>query len=152
MKKLLIILIVFTSCSTFKSLSETDTSTKDVVTEIVETTKEGGVTTLDVPKYNFIMKDTVIETVNYKTKTILRTTFDNQGNQTIDCLEEELKMRLTKIEENQQTNIASESLTEREFNPQTFIYALIGLAVVFIVGMFVVSALILNLKKEIITS
>ena len=152
MKKLILILFLttfFFSCKSMKQLTTKDETRTDKATEITERTKKGGTTTLDVPKYNYILKDTTLYSVNRETKTILTTRFDSKGNQTIECLEAELNEKITKIQETIENDIESKKKSETSFNPQYLIYAIAGLGLVLIVGMIVFSVLILKIKKEI---
>lgn len=151
MKKLIyisIILIIFSSCSTFKSVLTKDNSTKEKNIEVVETTKKGGKTTLEIP--NIIYKDTTITSINYETKTILKTTFDNNGNQKIACLESEINEKITRIEETMQKDIETKNERKNEFNPQYLIYAIAFLGVIIIIGFIVFGIVISKIKKEII--
>lgn len=151
MKKLTLIILILClqSCSSAKSFLSKDKSTKDTKTEIIETTKKGGVTTLSVP--NIIRKDTTIYTVNRHTKTILSTKFDKNGAQTINCEESELNEKITRIEEKIDKDIKIEADKKTEFNPQYLVYSIIGLGIVLIIGMFVFSYLILKIKKQIVS-
>lgn len=147
--QILILLIFFSSCSTLRTFTEKDNSIEEKQTEIIETTKKGGVTSLVVP--NVIYKDTVITKVNYETKTILRTTFDDKGNQQIDCEESEINERITRIEEQRKKDIETESLKKNDFNPQYLIYSVIGLGVVVLLVMGVFSFLIIEAQKQLQT-
>ena len=144
-----IILILFSSCSSMKSFFSKDTSTKDTKTEVVETTKKGGKTTLELP--NIIYKDTTITSVNYETKTILRTTFDTNGNQKIDCLEAEINEKITRIEEAIQNDIATKDKRETSFNPQYFMYAIAALGFIIIIGFVVFGVVVTKIKKELVS-
>lgn len=152
MKKLIYISLIFiflSSCSSMKSFFSKDKGTKDTKTEVVETTKKGGKTTLELP--NIIYKDTTITSVNYETKTILRTTFDKKGNQKIDCLEAEINEKITRIEEAIQNDIETKTKSETSFNPQYFIYAIAALGFIIIIGFIVFGIVITKLKKSVIT-
>ena len=133
MKPQLLIIFIFClfSCNTKKQLFENKKANGNRLTTITETKRKSLETTLELPKINF--KDTTIYTVNTIDKTILKTTFDQNGKQTINCLPAEINERLKRIEENY--NYKSEKELEKEFrfNPQYLIYGIAFLVLVVLV-------------------
>lgn len=125
MKKLLIILLLFTSCKTLKNKKDIETSkvTRSEVFKKADTLK------YSVPKA--VYKDTTIYVKNFEKQgsNTLKIVYDKQGNQTqIDCISEavkEFKETIESLKDNSKTK-------EVEFQSKNIIYIFLGLAILLI--------------------
>lgn len=135
------------SCGITKKTSRTDKSegTKSVEERIL--TRPGDTITIDIPNIRY--KDTVIERVNYDTKTIARVVYDDQGNQRFDCIPAEIKEEFRLMREEFKNDIDDEKESKHEFNPQHFIYALAVLVGVIIIALIVGMVAIKRIQKTI---
>lgn len=100
-------------------------------------------------KYNVILKDTVIYTKSYDTRTIIRETYDEQGNQTIDCIPEEIREDIEKINEKIDRDIEERKNFEVKVDLTPMIYAIAVLVLVVVLAMIVGLVMIANIKKAV---
>ncbi len=126
--------MLLSSCEVYKKAITTDRSKTETLTERFETYRKGDTVTINVP--NVIYKDTIIEKINYETKTIARIKYDDFGNKSFDCISSEIKELKEFILTQQQNNISSKKETEKQFKPQYFIYSIVILIIVLIGFMF----------------
>lgn len=150
MKK--IILSVFTalflfSCGITKTNNRTDMSEGKKTIEERTITRPGDTVTIDIPNIRY--KDTIIERVNYNTKTIARVIYDNDGNQKFDCIPAEIREELKLIREEFKNDIEDDRETKHEFNPQYFVYAIGFLAFILVFGMIIGLIAIKKIKSSI---
>ena len=121
MKKLIIILLLFTGCKTLKNKKDIET-TKVTRTEIF---KKADTLRYSVPKA--VYKDTTIYVRNFEKQgsNTLRIVYDKQGNQTqIDCISDAVK----ELNETIETLKDNTKTKETDFKSVNFLYIFLGLA------------------------
>ncbi len=141
MKKLLVLLIVFSSCTTSKRIAETetvtDTKTTSVETGTVKSTRAGDTLTFSVP--TFVYKDTTIYRRGKTTTVVAR--YDNKGNLDIDCISDEINELKEFILETmiEKKEVTDEKITdiERGWQPIFIAYGFIGLAFLMLINYFI---------------
>ena len=139
---LLISLLVLTSCEIYKKALVNDQSKKSVITERQITTRKSDSVSIVVP--NVVLKDTVIERINYKDRTIARVTYDKNGNGRFDCLPAEIQELKELIHEKIDNDIKTKNKTESSFNPQ---YVFYGIAAILLLGALFLGVLYLMIGK-----
>lgn len=145
------ILIAFTallmfSCKLAKRITQTDKTQTEKTIERRKITRPGDTITIDIPNIRY--KDTTIVRTNYENRTVARVTYDEDGNQSFECLSAEIKEELELIKESILKDVVNDSDVKREFNPQYFIYALAVLAGIVLIGIVIVSYLIMRIQKK----
>lgn len=100
-------------------------------------------------KYNVILKDTVIYTKSYDTRTVIRETYDKQGNQTIDCIPEEIRENIEKINEKIDRDIKDRKDFEGKVDLTPLVYAISILVLIVVIAMVFGMIMISRLKKAV---
>lgn len=138
--------IALTSCGIKKNAVKTKTDR--TLTEQIKTTtfRKGDTITINVP--NIRLKDTVIERVSYinKTPSIARITYDKDGNATFECLQAQIEQ--TNEINRQLVELIKDKDKEKEetFNPQYFIYSLVVLVLIVLLGFIYINNKITKIK------
>lgn len=132
MRFLILILFFIIGCKSLKETTKTDNTKQTTTIERKTVTRPGDTITINIPNIRY--KDTVIQRINYENKTVARVTYDTKGNQKFECLSAEFLQELELIRQEIKNDIKEIKEVKREFNPQYFIYSLIGLGIVFIFG------------------
>ncbi len=152
MKKLF--LAVFTAflllqgCGLSKNIETQEETREERQIERVSTTRPSDTVTVE-RKYNVVLKDTVIYTKSYDTKTIIRESYDSQGNQKIDCIPEEIREDIEKINEKIDRDFASRKDIKVEIDLAPLIWAIAGLAFVVVLALVVIVFMIMQVKKAV---
>lgn len=135
MKKLTIILLLISlsSCSVLKKKETQDKSKITTETERKTITREPS-KVVNETQYNIKYKDTIIERVNYETKTVLREVYDNKGNRTTECICDGIREDIETIKQIQQNDITARKETSHDFNPTMLVWAFAAL--IFVIVLF----------------
>jgi len=131
--KYLFIILLLMSCATKKKALVTDNTRTDTFTETKKSSRQGDTVTLFVPNVKY--KDTTITRTNYATNTVLRTQYDSQGNQTVECISGKIDELIQTMKQTQQNDVKSQEEKESSFNPQYIFWALGGLVFIVVVGL-----------------
>ena len=127
MKKLLILILLFTSCSVLKDKKDIE-QTKVTRTELF---KKADTLQYTVPNVKY--KDTTIYVKNFEKQgsNTLKIVYDKEGNtQQIDCISDAVK----ELNETIETLKDQSKTKETEFKSTNFIYIFLGLASLLIVN------------------
>jgi hypothetical protein len=132
MKRLIIIFLFLTSCTTTKSLFEkknkTDTQTNTTEVGTVESKRAGDTLTVFIP--SIIYKDTIIQ--RRGNTTTLTARYDSDGNLDLKCISDEINELRTYIKEisEEKQELTKEKTKEKEsiFKPIFILYLFLGLA------------------------
>ena len=127
MKKLLILILLFTSCKTLKDKKDIE-QTKVTRTELF---KKADTLQYTVPNVKY--KDTTIYVKNFEKQgsNTLKIVYDKEGNtQQIDCISDAVK----ELNETIETLKDQSKTKETEFKSTNFIYIFLGLASLLIVN------------------
>ncbi len=138
--------LFFISCSSLKDLQRKDNTVEKTDIERRTITRAGDTITIEVPNIKY--KDTTITRTNYITKQAVRIQYDKEGNQKIDCIGAELRETLELIRKVVEKDVTEKDKRKSEFNPQYFIYALMGLGIVIIVGFTIFGVMIMKLQRS----
>jgi hypothetical protein len=140
------VFLLLSSCGVQKKKSEVDLTkiTKDIERKTVYRPSD---TIVSETKYNVKYKDTTITTTNYKTNTILREIYDDQGNRRTECIPEEIKEEFETIREEIHNDIQTLKETDHSFDPTPLIWAMVGLGVIFLLIALGGLYAIISLKK-----
>lgn len=125
----LVILILLCGCSASREASVSDTSTKTTETEKKETFRRGDTITAYNPFY-VKHKDTTIYTYSYETKSVIRETYDKEGNQQIDCITDDIRELIETTKILVENNIESNTKSQTSFDPASLIWSIAGLGIV----------------------
>lgn len=139
---------ILTSCSSFRELTENDKSKGEIITESGTKTRAGDTTKQDLPvKYRYQYKDTTIVTTNYETKQVIRTVFDKEGNQSIECISDEINERFDRIEERFENDISKDLKSEKSFTPQDLFYGVAAIIITIAVLGIVMLIVLVKMQK-----
>lgn len=130
------IILIFTSCDISKRATKSKQEREQTESSEVITKRKGDTVTYEIPNIKF--KDTTIYVTN-RQGTTLRTVYDNNGQiSQIDCF-------ASMIEEiNRSNKLLIESIKDKdsekkeEFNSETIIYFMLGLALIVLIIMIFV--------------
>ncbi len=142
-----LLVLLFIGCSSSKKLLTTDNTKKTVLTERKTTIRKGDSISIIIPNIRY--RDTVIERINYKTKTIARVIYDNNGNQQFDCISAAIKQEFETIKETIANDKKTQNKSNNSFNPQYLIYAVITLIGILIIGMIAGYVLLSKITSKI---
>lgn len=135
-------LILLTGCGVTKEVQVDDKTTQTTETEKKETIRKGDTVEVFRP-FNVKYRDTTITTYSYETKSIVRETYDNEGNQTIECITDEIRELLETTKQVVQNDIETRKKLDAQFDPASLIWAIAGLGGVVlllaIVGFVIIS-------------
>lgn len=152
MKKLFLAVLtaflLLQSCGLSKNIETKEETREERQIERVSTTRPSDTVTVE-RKYNVVLKDTVIYTKSYDTKTIIRESYDSQGNQKIDCIPEEIREDIEKINEKIDRDFASRKDIKVEIDLSPLIWSIAGLAFVVVLALIVILIMIMQVKKAV---
>lgn len=139
--------ILLFGCGVSKEKVNTD-KTKTVRESEKKITFRPSDTVVSETKYNVKYKDTTIVTTNYKTNTILREVYDDQGNRRAECIPEEIREEISTLKEEIHNDIESIKNTEHTFDIAPLIWALSGFAFVILLIVGVLAYTIISIKNS----
>lgn len=150
MKHVIYILLALSliSCDITKQASKnkTDTDYKEQYEQ--REYRQGDMATFK-PELNIKYKDTTILRTTVQ-GTILKTTYDKQGNvSNIDCISSAIELVTTLTKQLNQQSKEKESTKTESFDPTPFIWAMCGLGFVLLLVLAVLAWIVYKIKKTI---
>jgi fructose-bisphosphate aldolase class 1 len=134
MKKIIFLLLLFTSCDIQKEATKTksDTGFKENIESTVF--RKGDTVHYEIP--NVIYKDTTIYRTNRQGTTI-KTVYDKSGDiSSIDCFASAIAEIKKENREFQQNLLNKEAKKTENFDSSFIIYIMLGLVIIFCFGLF----------------
>jgi len=141
-------LLVLSGCQVLKKKDFKDLSTQTEQIERKKTSRPSDTVTVE-RQYNVKYKDTTIYTTSYDSKTIIRETYDNEGNQRIDCIPEEIREEIENINRKLDKDIQSQTETEHKFDIAPMLWAIGGIGGIMLIMIVVIAYVMISFKKTI---
>jgi len=134
MKKLVLILFIFTSCSVFKGKKQTKTTkdTNKTTTEKITRFQEADTTVIKVP--NIIYKDTTI--IKKGRTNTAYVNFDSKGKIDFQCINDKIQETIERTIQEQTQERIKENVKDKEtrYDPKLILYIFIGLGSLIVVN------------------
>ena len=133
-------------CGVTKESDFTDQTTSTTETQKEMRTRAGDTVSTFNP-VNVKYKDTTIYTYSYETKSVIRETYDEEGNQQIDCITDEMVELIETTKILVENDIELNKKLDAQFDPASLIWAIAGLGFVVLLIAIVGFFMIIQLKK-----